>query len=411
MDRPLQIRACLEHLRKEVLPKVPSLEVVVVDSSTNDASKKMCAFFDFVRYYYSKPVGSCRAHTSAFYLCEGKYSFYMGDDDKIRVSGLLAALKYLDKNENCSAVFAPWYEIHDNKCVKNPHHKIDNVHLKQGDLEALMALNTDYLVCPESSVSRTHILHKCLMHSSIYKDGLWLKNLLMHGDVFYSKNVIYMQGHELSNADKRNNVNGLLSASQDNVKGFLHTNTRLQLILNYLNLLNPNPADDAVESYIFNLFKIEYSRFMTQVNRAFKLKHYNYLLPYYELRFLLNFISYIPGIKSLAIEHFKAEIFLECMLNKIIQYLNASNIKKISFLGASEGDIIEISKYFTTREINIDITNNDDENSEHTLFIVFSDILLSRMNYLHVINFDWCKKMLWPTDDENISVDKEPVYQ
>lgn len=389
MDRPEEIKACLEFLKDYIKPHISSMEVVVLDSSSDSTSNDICKKYNFVRYFHAEPQGSCWAHTSAHYLCEGEYSFYIGDDDRINLNGLIHALDYLNANPNCTAVFAPWTEMFEEKFCDVPHHTVRQTLIKKGDFTALSELITEGTIYPESCLARTKNLHKSILYSPIYKDGFWLKNLISYGDVLYSDKTIYIQGLNQLKSNTINPINGIIEAQQDSFRGVIYGNTRIMLVLFYL-LSYPNQKKNnrGVELRNSLLLDILTGRFKTLISYAYISQNLIYLFIFYELHHLLNHFLKDTSLSYSEIENKKENLLFMFTINRIIRYLEATNLKEIIFLGSSDEEIKIINSYFLNRKVkgNIIITNHLPIDHTNCLVIVDTPEIRSCQTFTHFIN-------------------------
>ena len=194
-DHPLLLKNCLTHLEK-AKALFPTLEVVVLDSSEGDASKKVAAGFSFVTYHHLKGWSAPDKYVSGFLHTTGKYTLYMGDDDYLILDKMQEVLQFLEAHPDVVAYYAPWNTWDDQtQAVTGKFFNIpeSKTYTTADSLDLLNCL-LQHHVYPEIFIARTDVLARVVhVVPDSYSQMIWLVEFLRYGAIHLAAEPFYLQ--------------------------------------------------------------------------------------------------------------------------------------------------------------------------------------------------------------------------
>jgi glycosyltransferase involved in cell wall biosynthesis len=196
-NRDVFLRRLLAHLRDDLDLQFP-YEIIIADNASTDGTQAVAEEFIAlgmpIRYYKRTVNDPWAALASAYLRARGEYALYLADDDLLIGEPLAAAVGYLDKNPDVSAVYAPWF-LHDDIAGRDTaqfYHVDADTRFAQQSFAELFDFIFERHVFPEIGVYRTATLRSAYVPREFC---FWAFSYLAHfldvGAVTFLKQPFY----------------------------------------------------------------------------------------------------------------------------------------------------------------------------------------------------------------------------
>ncbi len=168
------------------------VEIVICDGSEGDDTKKLAERISDnlpIRYFHEKKSsGYEQAVVSAFRAARGKYSVYLGDEDRLMPEQLAEHIAFMEQNPHYAACYSPWELWNDiEKKAFSQFFYLDKIYsFQRANSLELFNLILSRHIMPETAVYRTDSFQKVLYAPrKNYWATVWLFHLLKYGEVCF----------------------------------------------------------------------------------------------------------------------------------------------------------------------------------------------------------------------------------
>lgn len=222
------LRRSLEYYREQI--DFPfTYEIVISDNASTDDTREVVESFIAaglpINYVRRSVNGGYEPNLiSALRLARGEYAIYVGDDDRLIVSGVSAAVAYLDRNADISACYAPWYlynEIEDRD--NGTFYSVpEDTKFAQRDFRGVFEFIVKRHIFPEVYIYRSAALRSAMVPRQFcYWAFSHLGHFLDSGAVVFLKEPFYRAVIESAHRDRAQAGHEETMTSWDRYRGGL----------------------------------------------------------------------------------------------------------------------------------------------------------------------------------------------